>query len=165
MRSTALHAQRPVRIPFSAAMKLARERATVLGRPTVITMLTPRPVTTRDLAGLGADTPAPAPDAWGNTNKAISALSSVIGTGTKFYADRQDTKQLQAQADAASRQTEAAQRALNLDKQAQAEAQRAAMLAAANAPRGLPAWVLPVAIGGGLLAALGGYFLLKKKAV
>ena len=161
----AIRQYRPVR-PTSQgaawkAVRIARERAIKLGHPTVFTLLTPRPIKDRDLSGFGEE---PAPDAWANTNKAISALSSTIGVGTKFYVEQQQTKQLQAQADAAARQTESAQRALKLDQQAQAEAQRAAMLAAANRPSGMPAWVLPVAIGGVLIAALGGYFIFKKKA-
>jgi hypothetical protein len=144
-------------------ISIAHQTAAVLGRPTVLQLLTPVPCKVKSLSGFGED-PPPAPDAWANTNKAISALSTVVGTGTKFYVEREQTKQLQAQADAAARQTEAAQRALRMDQEAQAEAQRAAMLAAANRPSGMPGWVLPVAIGGVLVAALGGYFLFKKKA-
>jgi hypothetical protein len=144
------------------SFSIAHKKAAYLGRPTVLQLLTPQPIKERDLSGFGEDPPAP--NAWDNTNKAISALSSTIGAGTKFYVEQQQTKMLQSQAEAAARQTEAAQRALKLDQQAQAEAQRAAMLAAANAPKGLPSWVLPVAIGGVLIAALGGYFIFKKKA-
>jgi hypothetical protein len=143
------------------AVRLAQARAAVLGHPTVLTLLRPIPVKA-NLSGFGEDPPAPS--AWDSANKAIQSLSTVVGAGTNFYAGQQQTKLLQQQADAAAARTEAAQRAADTEKQYMLETQRAAALAAATAPKGMPSWVLPVAIGGVLIAALGGYFIFKKKA-
>lgn len=143
--------------------RLAHQRAIVLGRPTVVTLLSPASITARALSGLGEDTPKE-PSAWDNTNAAIKSLSTVIGAGTNFYAGRQENKLLQQQADAAAAKTEAAQRAADLERATMLENQRLA----ASRPlvvQGMPSWVLPVAIGGVLLAAVGGYFIFKKKAV
>ena len=82
----------------------------------------------------------------------------------QLSAQEQQMKQAQAAANAAQSQAAAARRAADLAAAADAEARRAALLAAANRPQGLPSWVLPVAIGGVLIAAVGGYFLFKKKA-
>ena len=163
MKPFALYSPPPRRMSVPGLIKLARDRAVKLGHPTVFTLLVPRPIPRKGVSGFGEE-PA-APSAWDNTNTAIKALSTVVGTGTNFYANQQQTKLLQQQADAAAARTEAAQRAADLERAAMLENQRAAALAAASAPKGLPAWVLPVAIGGVLIAALGGYFIFKKKAV
>lgn len=155
MKSRLIPTQSPV-------VAFAKNRAVLLGRPTVFTMLSPHAVKSRDLAGLGAD--AAPPDAWQNTGTAINALSSTVGAGTKFYLEQQQRKQAQQAADAAEAGAAAARRAADLSLQADAETRRAAMLAAANRPQGMPSWVLPVAIGGVALLAIGGFFLFKKKA-
>jgi hypothetical protein len=160
---TATKQLRPV-TPVSTwkTFKLAHQRASVLGRPTVLTLLSPAPITARALSGLGEDPPS----AWDSTNKAIQSLSTVVGAGTNFYASQQQNKLLQQQADAAAAKTEAAQRAADLERATMLENQRlAATRPMIVQSQGMPSWVLPVAIGGVLLAAVGGYFLLKKKAV
>ena len=77
------------------ALKIAHATAAYLGHPTVLTLLRPIPVKA-NLSGFGEGPPAP--NAWDNTNKAIQALSTVVGTGTNFYANQQQTKLLQQQA-------------------------------------------------------------------
>lgn len=152
------------RIPTqSPVIAYAKSRAVLLGRPTVFTMLSPHAVKTRDLSGLGAD--APAPDAWQNTSSAMNALTSTVGAGTKFYLEQQQRKQAESAANAAEANAAAARRAADLSIQMDAETRRAAMLAAANRPQGMPSWVLPAAIGGVALLTIGGFFLFKKKAV
>jgi hypothetical protein len=163
---TAVRQLSPVRpVPQGLAwksIKIAHARAAYLGHPTVLTLLRPIPVKA-NLSGFGEDPPQP--NAWDATNSAIKSLSTVVGAGTNFYANQQQTKLLQQQADAAAAQTAAAEKAAAMEKQYMLETQRAAALAAANRPEGgLPSWVIPVAIGGVLLAAVGGYFIFKKKA-
>jgi hypothetical protein len=131
-----------------ATVKLARKRA-MQGHSTVFF--------------LGED--AKEPDSWGNANKAINSLSTVMQGATGLYATNQARKLSSAAADLEERKVAAAQKALKIDQQIQAEADRAAALKAVERPQGLPSWVLPVAIGGVLLAAVGGYLLLNKKAV
>ena len=149
----------------SRPFAMRAQQAMRLNKPMVFQMLRPAPVKGNDLSGFGADTP-PEPNAWDAANKGILALSSVVGTGTKFYVDREQTKALQQQADMADAQARASQQKADTERQYMLETQRAAALAAAGAPApsGMPSWVFPVAIGGVLLAAVGGYFLLKKKA-
>lgn len=149
------------RVPHKAlGVALMTNRARALGRPVVMEMLTPAAVAAR---GLGEETKEP--NAWDNTNKAIAALSTTVGAGTKFYLERQQVQQATAAADAAQRQAEAARRAAQLQEQADAEARRAALLAAANAPQGMPAWVLPASIAAVAIFGIGTmYFMKKKKA-
>jgi hypothetical protein len=163
LRSTSDGTYRIQRRVYASPLLSAAYKARVLGKPTVIQMLSPRAITNRELSGFGEE--APAPNAWDNTNKALSALSTTVGAGTKFYLEQQQMKQAQAAANAAQNNAEAARRAADLSLQADAEARRAALLAAASTPQGgMPSWVLPVAIGGVALLAIGGFFLFKKKA-
>ena len=140
---------------LSQAIALATTRARVLGRPTVVTMLTPRAVSARDLAGLGAD----APSCWDNSNKALNILASTMGTGAKFYADQQAAKLARANADAMANQLNAAQNADRLASQIAAEQARFA-----NAQNKTPTWVIPAVIGGIALIGVGAFFYLRKKA-
>jgi len=146
------------RIPTMRPYALAVHQAMSLNRPVVFRLLSPAAV-----PGSGLGSTEKQPDGWDATNKAISSLSTVIGSGAKYYNEREQTKLLQQQADAAAARTDSARRAADLERQHMLETQRAAALKAAGTPTGMPAWVLPVAIGGVLIAGLGGYFLLKKK--
>ena len=143
---------------LSRAVNIAVTRARTLGKPTVVTMLTPHAVSTKQLAGLGTDTP-PASNAWDNSNKAISVLATTLGAGTKFYADQQAAKLAQANADAMTNQLNAAQKADRLAAQIAAEQSRLA--AAMNK---LPSWVIPAVIGTVALAGVGAFFYFRKKA-
>ena len=150
----------------SRPFAMRAQQAMRLNKPMVFQMLRPAPVKGNDLSGFGADTP-PEPNAWDAANKGIQSLAAVVGTGTKFYVDREQTKALQQQADMADAQARTAQQKADLERQYMLESQRAAAVQgaiAAGQAKGLPPWVLPVAIGGVLIAGLGGYFLLKKKA-
>ena len=156
-------------IPGRRVMTMTRpfamrtQQAVRLGKPMVFQMLTPAPVRGNDLSGLGAEEKKP--NAWDATNSALNSLTNVIGAGTNFYSGREETKRLQQQADMADAAARAAQQKADTERQYMLETQRAAALAASGAPKpGLPSWVLPVAIGGVVLAAVGGYFLFKKKA-
>jgi hypothetical protein len=152
-------------ITVSRPFALRAQQALRLNKPMVFQMLTPAPVRGNDLSGFGEDAPQQ-PNAWDNTNTALKALGTVIGAGTKFYTGREETKLLQQQADMADAQAAAAQRKADTERQYLLETQRQQALAAAGRPveQGMPSWVLPVAIGGVALLAVGGFFLLKKKA-
>jgi uncharacterized protein HemX len=143
---------------LSRAVNIAVTRARALGKPTVVTMLTPHAVSTKQLAGLG-ETPPPATNAWDNSNKAISVLASTIGAGTKFYADQQSAKLAQANADAMTSQLSSAQQADRLA--AQIASEQARIAAAQNK---LPSWVIPAVIGTVALAGVGAFFYFRKKA-
>jgi hypothetical protein len=153
-------------ITVSRPFALRAQQAMRLNKPMVFQMLRPAPVRGNDLSGFGEDAVPPEPSAWDSANKAIASLSTVVGAGTKFYTSREETKSLQQQADMADAKAAAAQQKADVERQYMLETQRAAQLVSAGrpAPSGMPSWVLPVAIGGVLLAAVGGFFLLRKKA-
>jgi hypothetical protein len=143
-------------VPFGVA--IGAKMALSLGKPAVVELMVPAPVRA---AGLGEDPVDPAK----NMQTAINALTTTVGAGTKFYLQREDMKQAQAAANAAQSQADAARRSAELQAQLDREAARAAQLAAASAPKGLPSWVLPVSIAAVAIFGLGTVYFMKKKKV
>lgn len=144
---------RPVRMQTRKGMGYG------LNKPAVIELLTPAPVKGNDLSGLGE---AEAPSAWDNTNKALSALSTTVGAGAKFYLERQQLKSAQSAASSAQSQADAARRAADAQAALDAEARRQALIAASQNQGGMPSWAIPAIIGV-VAVGVGAFFLLRKK--